>query len=148
MSKQSSSSDAEIVVPCTVLGVFETVDFPEFGIFNVRAKIDTGAYSGAFHCTDIKLMRDGNNNKVLSFVPFGHKGKAITVADYHRGPVQSSNGMTEVRYFVDTKIIHKGVQYPITLSLSNRDGMKNEVLIGRKFLRKNKLMVDPSKKTR
>jgi hypothetical protein len=37
-----------------VIGAFEQVSFPDFGLFDVVAKIDTGATSGSLHATKIK----------------------------------------------------------------------------------------------
>ena len=58
---------------------------------------------------------------------------------------KSSNGQTELRVFVKTKIIFFNKEHEIELSLTNRSEMKYPILVGRKFL-KNKFLVDVSKK--
>ena len=45
-----------------IIGRREVVDFPELGLFRIEAKIDTGAYTTALHCHDIK-----EENGVLHF---------------------------------------------------------------------------------
>ncbi len=53
-----------------IIGAFELVSFPEFHTEHVTAKIDTGAYTGALHCSSIK-ERDIEGGKALVFVPLG-----------------------------------------------------------------------------
>lgn len=125
-----------------VLGSFEKVSFPEFAkAGKVIAKIDTGAYTGALHCT--KLVEENTETgKVLHFSPFDHPEITITCRDFAVRYVRSSNGKSQKRYFIDTNIKVRDKIYPIVLSLANRSGMKWQVLIGRKFLRKNNFLVD------
>lgn len=128
-----------------VLGVFENVSFPDFNMDNIKAKIDTGAYTGALHCTNIQLEKvDGG--KVLHFSPFDNPGVKKSVDNFLVKYVKSSNGARRQRYFIETSIVVSGKEYPILLSLADRSEMKWPVLIGRRFLRENNLLVDPSKR--
>lgn len=124
-----------------IIGIFEKVDFPELGITGITAKIDTGAYTGAIHCVEIseEVTDDG---KVLKFVPLDSNHRVHTAARYRVLPVTSSNGQTEQRFAVHTTVVIRGVEYPIRITLAHRENMKYPVLIGRRFLRLNKLMVD------
>lgn len=125
----------------SVVGIFEKVAFPELGIKNVTAKIDTGAYSGAIHCLNIREETvDGRT--VLKFTPLDESHPEHTAVRYRTLPVTSSNGQTERRFAVHTTVIIRNVEYPIRITLAHRAGMKHPVLIGRRFLRLNKLMVD------
>ena len=129
----------------TVIGSFERVNFPQFAkIGEVKAKIDTGAYSGALHCTKIR-EEESAKGKVLHFSPFDHPEVEISTEDYAVNYVRSSNGERESRYFIDTTITIQGKTYPIVLSLADRSEMKWPVLIGRRFLRNNNFLVDVSK---
>lgn len=128
-----------------VIGSFEPVQFPDFDIGEVMAKIDTGAYTGALHCTKIR-EEETEQGKVLHFSPFDHPEKEMSVTDFAVSYVRSSNGTSESRYFIDTNITIKGKTYPILLSLADRSEMKWPVLIGRRFLRKNNLLVDVRKR--
>lgn len=127
------------------LGAFENVSFPEFGTQDITAKIDTGAFTGALHCTRISEV-DTGNGKVLRFSPFDRPEVEISKDEFIVRHVKSSNGDREKRYFISTKITVQGETYPITLSLANRSEMKWPVLIGRRFLRKNHFLVDVTKK--
>ena len=127
-----------------VIGTFAQVGFPEFGIADVTAKIDTGAYRGALHCTKIRLS-ESKGLKTLHFSPFDHPDKEIIADDFAVRHVTSSNGVTEDRYFINTTITIDGHDYPIVLSLADRSEMKWPVLVGRRFLRQNNFLVDASK---
>lgn len=128
-----------------ILGSFEPVSFPEFSAIGlVTAKIDTGAFTGALHCTKIsEETKDGV--KVLHFSPFDHPEQKVSVTDFVVRYVRSSNGESQSRYFIDTTIVLQGRKYPIVLSLADRSEMKWPVLIGRRFLRKNNFLVDVSR---
>jgi hypothetical protein len=129
-----------------VIGSFEHVVFPDFSGLEVAAKIDTGAYTGALHCTKIAEEISEDGESVLRFSPFDHPEVEITAIDYTEKHVRSSNGSNQVRYFIDTQIAINGKTYPIVLSLADRSEMKWPVLIGRRFLRQNKFVVDVSKR--
>ncbi len=126
-----------------IVGIFEKVDFPEIGVSTVRAKIDTGAYSGALHCVEVYL-EETPKGKVLCFVPVSSDNKLQKFSKYRTQHVKSSNGHITKRFVIDTTVIIQGQSYPIRITLAHRDNMKNLVLIGRRFLRLNKLMVDAS----
>lgn len=124
-----------------ILRAFEKVDFPLFNLEGVKAKIDTGAFTGAIHCTKI-VEEDKPNGKILRFSPFDHPEIEVVMTDFAVKYVRSSNGGSQSRYFINTDITIKGQTYPIILSLADRSEMKWPVLIGRRFLRKHNFLVD------
>lgn len=129
------------------LGFFELVTFPDFAkVGKIRAKIDTGAYTGALHCTKI-YEEDTKSGKVLHFSPFDHPESKLSVTEYDARYVRSSNGHRQLRYIINTQISIHGETYPIVLSLADRSEMKWPVLIGRRFLRNNNFLVDVAKKS-
>ena len=127
-----------------IVGAFESITFPEFDGINVRAKIDTGAYTGAFHCTKISEV-ETKDGPILRFSPFDHPELIIEEDEFVVKHVRSSNGEQQDRYFINTQIMIQGKTYPIILSLADRSEMKWPVLIGRRFLRQNHFLVDVSK---
>lgn len=126
-----------------IIGKFEQVTFPEFGIDAVVAKIDTGAYSGALHATKIRETKDGDKT-VLQFAPFDHPETVIMTEHYKVGHVKSSNGHADERYYINTTVCIHGKEYPVNITLSDRSSMKYAVLLGRKFLMQNNFLVDVS----
>ncbi len=133
------------MVDTKIIGPFETVEFPAFNIGKVTAKIDTGAYTGALHCTKIR-EEETAIGKILHFSPFDHPEIEVSVNDFAVRYVRSSNGTNQSRYFIDTNILIHGQSFPIVLSLADRSEMKWPVLIGRRFLRKHNFLVDVSKR--
>jgi len=130
-----------------VIGAFEKVSFPDFGLFDVIAKIDTGATSGSLHATNIKEVKLTTGKIAVKFNPYGRK-RSVTASSFQLKMVRSSNGESSMRYVIPTTIVIEGVQYPIEVSLADRTLMKKGVLIGRRFLRSHGFIVDPKKGTR
>lgn len=126
-----------------IVGVFEDVDFPELGLKGIKTKVDTGAYTGAIHCVEIYQEKSEHGN-VLCFIPISGDNQLQKFTKYKVLPVTSSNGLTEQRYAINTTVVIRGESYPIRITLAHREGMRFPVLIGRRFLRRNKLMVDVS----
>ncbi|MEQ9090435.1 MAG: ATP-dependent zinc protease [Balneola sp.] len=131
------------------IGRLEIVDLPKWDIKEIEAKIDTGAYSSSLHCHNIKEY-EKNGDKWVKFnlldpehPSYNERLFSLPVSDIRE--VKSSNGQTELRVFVKTKIIFFNKEHEIELSLTNRSEMKYPILVGRKFL-KNKFLVDVSKK--
>jgi hypothetical protein len=127
-----------------IVGSSEIVGFPVFDLFDVPAKIDTGADSGAIHCTKIeeKFIK---GKSVLQFSPFDHPEIVIVSTDFTMKNVRSSNGDAAKRYFIETTIDIQGKQYPIHLSLADRTEMTWPVLIGKRFLCDQHFLVDVTK---
>ncbi|GAA3558308.1 ATP-dependent zinc protease family protein [Snuella lapsa] len=124
-----------------IIGRVDKIDFPKLNLFNIDAKIDTGAYTSAIHCS--KIIEE-NNALRCTFYSKGHpnfSGKEVVFSTFSRTNVKSSNGFKENRYKIKSEAIFFGKTYKINLTLSTRDDMKFPVLIGRQFL-KRKFIVD------
>lgn len=125
------------------IGCLEQVTLPGLIDEVVWAKVDTGAYSGALHCTDIKVVKRGSEKQpVLQFTPLGNDKLATETTDFLITYVRSSTGHRVRRYVIDTVIEIRGQKLPIRIGLSDRNKMKRPVLIGRRFLRANHILVD------
>ncbi|HEU0266034.1 MAG TPA: RimK/LysX family protein, partial [Candidatus Saccharimonadaceae bacterium] len=110
---------------------------PDLGVSGVLAKVDTGAWSGALHCTDV-YEKDG----LLTYTPLGDKNLTASTREYEMRTVRSATGHEVRRYLVPfTLAIHEKI-YHTTLGLSDRTLMQREMLLGRKFLIDNNILVD------
>ncbi len=126
-----------------VIGTLDYVSFPKLNLPTTLAKIDTGAFSGALHCTDIRVVvRGKDRQRVLKFTPLGVKKYATETTDFQSTYVRSSTGHRVRRHIITTIMEWNGREYPITIGLSNRNLMKREVLIGRRFLREHDIKID------
>jgi hypothetical protein len=126
-----------------VLGCLEQVSLPELGVLNEWAKIDTGAYSGALHCSHIRMVRRGLHRKrILKYTPLGDAKLATETDTFIKTWVRSASGHKSTRYLVDTTIEIDGKTYPIRIGLSDRSEMKRPILLGRRFIRENNMLVD------
>lgn len=133
---------SEVTPSSSIVGAFEYVAFPDLQIPRVLAKVDTGAYSGALHSTKIRVKRRLGKKPVLRFTPLGNPKYATETTDFMVRYLRSSTGHRVKRYLIKTTMEMEGVVYPLRIGLSDRADMRVEVLIGRRFLRHNGLIVD------
>jgi len=133
-----------------IIGRRELVSFPDLNIEEIEAKIDTGAYTSAIHCSDIHEELRPNGTKVIcldlldpSHPQYNHK--KLEFAAYDLREIKSSIGEKQERYVIRTKIKFFDEVIEAEFSLSDRSDMKYPVLIGRKLL-KGRFIVDVSRK--
>ena len=138
-------------LPKRVLGRRELVDFPEFGLRGVEAKVDTGAYTGAIHCSNIHVEAGPDGRPVLhvQLLDPSHPyfdGRPLRFATFTRRDIKSSNGDVQERYVIQTVIQLFGENVPTEFSLSDRSDMKYPVLLGRALLRQGRFVVDVARR--
>lgn len=132
------------------IGRRELVSFPQLDIENIEAKIDTGAYTSAIHCSDIheETLPDGSRIIALDLLDPSHpqyNHKKLEFREYDLREIKSSFGEVQERYVIRTRIKFFNEEIEAEFSLSDRSDMKYPVLIGRKLL-KNRFIVDVARK--
>ncbi|HLR31668.1 MAG TPA: RimK/LysX family protein [Fodinibius sp.] len=132
-----------------VIGRLEPVDFPEWELFDIDAKIDTGAYTSSLHCHHIESFDQyGRPYVCFNLLDPSHDiydDKLFKLPIHSTKTIKSSNGTTEKRIIVKTAIRILGQELRAELSLTNRSEMRYPVLIGRKLI-SGHFLVDASKK--
>ncbi|WP_162053785.1 ATP-dependent zinc protease family protein [Pontibacter pamirensis] len=133
-----------------IIGRRELVSFPELDIDEIEAKIDTGAYTSAIHCSNIheETKPDGTTVIALDLLDPSHpqyNHKKLIFSEYDLREIKSSFGEVQERYVIRTKIKFFDETIEAEFSLSDRSDMKYPVLIGRKLL-KGRFIVDVSRK--
>jgi hypothetical protein len=128
-----------------VIGYIEKVDLPDLELFDLDAKIDTGADSSSIHCDEIIVKGEMVSFLLHDEVHEAYHGKKITLPIHKIKRVKSSNGKSEERIFIKTAIKLGCKTYEAEVSLSNRKNMKYPMLVGRRFM-SHRYLVDLSHK--
>lgn len=131
-----------------LIGVTEEVDFPEWGITGVVARIDTGARTSALHVDEI--VRIGR--RMVRFRVVRDDATPTSVDDAwveariaRVARVKSSSGSVVASYFVVTEVRIGEVVRDVELSLAAREPMRYRMLLGRTALA-GLFVVDPGRK--
>ncbi|MDO7877287.1 RimK/LysX family protein [Hymenobacter sp. ASUV-10] len=137
--------------PKRLLGRRELVDFPAFALVGIEAKVDTGAYTSAIHCTDIHTEADAQGRPVLCVRLLdpdhpGFDGQPLEFADFGLRDIRSSNGEVQERYVIRAVVRLYGEDFTAEFSLSDRSDMKYPVLLGRSLLRQGRFVVDVARR--
>lgn len=128
-----------------ILGRYDRVDLPELGLYNIHAKIDTGAYTCSLHCHKAEVV-DGK----LEFILLDEEhpeftGMKFTFEQFEIRNIKNSFGEVEKRFVIVTSITIFDEVITTEFSLSNRGLLKFPILIGRKILR-DRFLIDVKKK--
>lgn len=130
-----------------LIGRSEIIDLPEFALHHVEAKVDTGAYTSAIHCSKIKIKKEGGKEFVTFHIPgskiHGLGKKVFKTDDYVLKKIKSSTGHMEERFVITTQVLLFNKLYRTEFSLTDRSSMKFPILLGRKLLVK-RFIVDVS----
>lgn len=131
-----------------IIGRREKVDFPDLGLYDIEAKIDTGAYTTALHCHDIMVQKGLDGKEALCFKLLdpshpNYNEKQHCFLEFEKKQIKNSFGDLEERYVIKEKIKLGNKIIRTSISLTDRGNMKYPVLIGRRFL-KNRFIIDVS----
>lgn len=130
-----------------MLGWREWVALPELGVARIKAKVDTGARSSAIHAYDVELFEQDGKQFVRFVLHPRQKNTKVTinaqaeVLEFRR--IRSSTGHVTERPVIVTEVDLHGRQWPVELTLVNRDDMGFRMLLGRQAL-KHRFLIDPS----
>ena len=118
-----------------ILGRSDRVDLPQLGVFDIHAKLDTGAYTSSLHCQSADVVND-----VLEFVLLDEEhpeftGSRFRFPDFEVRDIRNSFGEVERRFVIVTTMRIFEQDIITEFSLCNRGSLKFPVLIGRKILR-------------
>ena len=131
------------------IGWKEWVALPSLGIPAIKAKIDTGARTSALHTFSLEAFRSGNQDMVRFHIhPLQNKTKIeieCTAPVLDKRLVRDSGGHVEERYVIYSDIILGSREWPIEITLTNRDDMLFRMLLGRTAIIDGHFTVNPGK---
>lgn len=126
------------VTPKMMLGWREWVGLPQLAIPAIKAKIDTGARTSALHAFYIEPFAQDNNEYVRFGIHLKRKNlrieKECVAPIIDRRTVTDSGGRSEERIVISTPVMIGADYWPVEITLTNREGMKFCMLLGRSAL--------------
>lgn len=130
-----------------LIGRREIVNLPEFGLQHVEVKVDSGAYTSSIHYSHCKeVTREGKRKLEVVFLDKKHpafNNEKHYFKHYKIKKIKSSNGEEQIRYIINCTIEFMDQHIHTEFSLTQREGMRYPILLGRKFLNK-RFIVDTS----
>jgi hypothetical protein len=135
-----------------LLGRRELIDLPALAVRGVQAKVDTGAYTSAIHCDEVRLVPDPATGQPVLHVRLldpGHPatdGRPLAFHEFDRRDIRSSNGEVQSRFVITTTVRLYGRDFTTEFSLANRADLRHPVLLGRTLLRLGRFVVDVAKR--
>ena len=130
------------------VGWEEWVSLPELNLPALVVKTDTGADLSALHAFNIQTFGKEDNLMVrFGINPIDNDERfsifcSARIIDQKN--ITSSNGISELRYVIETEIIIGDVKKKIPVTLTNRENMKYKMIIGRSALDGFKISADKS----
>ena len=132
-----------------ILGSEEWCSFPELGIPAIKARVDSGAKTSALHAINIvPFTKEGVNWIKFDINPIQNNLKTVIHCEallIDKRIVKSSSGYREQRYVIQTNINIGNDNWPIEMTLTNRDSMGFRMLLGREAM-SGRILVDPEQK--
>lgn len=137
------------IIMKNLVGWREWIALPDIGIVAMQCKVDTGAKTSALHAFKIECF-DVNQEHWVRFSVHTdetdlNKVQVCEAKVVDQRSVTDSSGNTRQRFFIETRLEIGKSSYPIQVSLTCRDSLKFNMLLGRSALRKGHFIVDPSK---
>jgi hypothetical protein len=130
----------------TSIGWREWVALPDLGLPAIKAKIDTGARTSALHAFLIEPYQEAGIEMLRFLIHPIQRNQQFQVEChcpvYDVREVTDSGGHREMRYVVQSNVTIGNGNWPIELTLTNRDTMSFRMLLGRKAM-EERFVVNP-----
>ena len=132
--------------PLTTIGWREWLSLPALGIPQIKAKIDTGAKTSALHTFSLQTYTEQGCKWVrFGLHPFQKKLKPELFCNAEvidERVVSDSGGHREQRLVIVTPVRLGTQQWPVEITLTNRENMIFRMLLGRTAMQ-GRFLVNP-----
>lgn len=117
------------------IGRVETISILDLELFDLDAKIDTGAYSNSLHCDDIFVDEDNFVHfKLLDKIHPSYHGKKLKIPLYKTKSVKSSNGVVQTRASIKVQVKFEITIFPFFVPAKSSSSIFVIVLIFSPFI--------------
>ena len=147
MKKSIRESKTGLLFGKHIVGWRERIALPDLGIAEMKAKIDTGARTSALHALDLKTEEHDGEQWVSFRVPHlgEHRSARHRARIHDKRLIKNTSGVPQLRYVIKTEVVIGNRRWQIELSLTDRQEMKHDLILGRTALRRHKLLVAPDR---
>lgn len=129
----------------TSVGWREWISLPALGIPALKAKVDTGARTSALHACQLDTYQRAGVTRVrFAIRPLRKRPSLLISCDAavtDRRIVRDSGGHPEERFVIVTPLRIGSAEWPIEVTLTNRDSMLFRMLLGRTAMHERLLVV-------
>ena len=129
------------------IGWREWVQLPQFGVNEMKVKVDTGADSSSLHAFNMERFSRDDEWVRFEIHPRQRSRKPAIVCEalvVKERKVKNPGGRTELRPVIRTSLIVAGREIDAMVNLTTRDEMSFRMLVGRRTIRKH-FIVDPGR---
>lgn len=128
----------------TIIGRSELLSFVDYGLTEVPAKTDTGAYRSAVHAVNISEHEGKLSFDLLGGHPaVDGPATRIETEEFNVVTIANSFGHKEERYEVKLRVKLSSKIFTTTFSLADRSKKVYPILLGR-ILLNHRFLVDPA----
>jgi hypothetical protein len=132
-----------------IIGRLELINIPTLNLEKVAAKIDTGAYRGSIHASNIEVINQ-EGKEVLKFKVLDenhpeYKDKTYSFDNFKIHKFRGTKVDYHERYVVPIQIEIVGEKINVELSLTDRKDLRHPILLGRRALKK-RFLIDVDQK--
>lgn len=135
-------------MPHQVIGWREWVQLPELGVFETKAKVDTGADNSSLHAFNLERFHlDGQDYVRFEVHPKQRSRRPVIRCEaplVMEKKVRNPGGRSELRPVIRTTIVVAGVSLEALVNLTSRDEMGFRMLLGRRAMR-GRFVIDPGR---